>query len=238
MKMSSYGMAEIPLILTAAGASSRMGAPKGLLDYRGALWIKRQVLGFGISGGKNVILVLGNDLEKYCHSLELDIECPAAQRWGDCLVVTVVNPDRESAMFVSQQLAMTRLINEDDFRYAPAAFLQPIDVPLPAGSVLSAMSEAFCQLGGTKSAVMPQTGGHPVLLGRGFMQQLTGLDTRDPNSRLDVQLRQQKIRGEVVAVRCEDPRLKTNLNTPDDWLAYCESGLAPGMEYTERSCLN
>ena len=50
---------DFPLILLAGGRSSRMGTPKGLLDYQGHPWLVEQLRRFKAASGKRAIIVLG-----------------------------------------------------------------------------------------------------------------------------------------------------------------------------------
>ncbi|MBA4392008.1 MAG: hypothetical protein C0407_00480, partial [Desulfobacca sp.] len=54
-----------PLILLAGGKSSRMGTPKGLLDYQGNLWLFEQLSRFQAASGKRVVIVLGFHHDQY-----------------------------------------------------------------------------------------------------------------------------------------------------------------------------
>ena len=53
------------LIILAGGRSSRMGSPKGLLDYHGTPWILEQISRFNCVQNAKVYIGLGYDYEKY-----------------------------------------------------------------------------------------------------------------------------------------------------------------------------
>jgi len=53
---------DFPLILLAGGRSSRMGIPKGLLDYHGHPWLLEQLRRFKAVSGKLAVVVLRYDL--------------------------------------------------------------------------------------------------------------------------------------------------------------------------------
>ncbi len=55
---------KIPLVILAAGKSSRMGFPKGLLSYRGKKLLQHQIENFFQLGGETVVVVLGEHREK------------------------------------------------------------------------------------------------------------------------------------------------------------------------------
>ena len=54
-----------PLILLAAGKSSRMGQPKGLLKINGKSWISQQVETFASYSESEVIVVAGAEFAEY-----------------------------------------------------------------------------------------------------------------------------------------------------------------------------
>src|SRR5260221_7737993 len=73
------------LVVLAAGASTRMGSPKGLVVVGGETQIARVVGGFRRAGGARVIVVLGNGREGYegaVASLSVDVAVNAAPERG------------------------------------------------------------------------------------------------------------------------------------------------------------
>ena len=170
-----------PLILLAGGKSSRMGTPKGLLDYRGEPWLLEQLRRFKAACGKQVIVVLGFHHERYfeeitwlktagkesVHQLGLDIS-------------VVVNPNPEHGQFSSLQCAIppSLTLPRSGGRAGvevPGAFVLPVDVPGPNKDVYGRLTEA---LGVTTAAAIPRyrsRGGHPVLLSRAFLDRLTAV---------------------------------------------------------------
>ena len=92
----------------------------------------------------------------------------------------------------------------------------PIDVPLlKASEVEKIISEE-------NEVVIPnyrQKNGHPVKLAVGFWKSLLGLDPRDQNARLDVQIK--KLTSTAVSiVNVDDEKCIQNLNTPESWKAF------------------
>jgi molybdopterin-guanine dinucleotide biosynthesis protein A len=53
------------LILLAGGKSTRMGSPKGLLDYKGKQWILEQISRYKYVLNPKVYIGLGHDYENY-----------------------------------------------------------------------------------------------------------------------------------------------------------------------------
>jgi len=58
-------MKSIPLILLAAGRSSRMGTPKGLLKFKNVYWLEHQIQNYFSYGGEKVLIVLGDHCSEY-----------------------------------------------------------------------------------------------------------------------------------------------------------------------------
>lgn len=132
--------AEVAAVLTAAGLSTRMGAPKALLDWGGESLIRHQVS--QLAGCGQVIVVLGHEAEAIRKVL------PAGVR-------VVVNPDYASGR-VSSLLAGFRAIEG-----APAGVLVVgVDQPLGPGVVETLLEAA------QEAVVVPSfegRRGHPVL---------------------------------------------------------------------------
>lgn len=185
-----------PVVVLAAGRSSRMGEPKGLVVVDGRPWIVRQL---DALADRRVILVLGHDRERYLEAV------PGLGRSVD----VVTNPDPERGPFSSLQVGLSVV----DPR--KPAFVLPVDVPAALPGVWGALETA---LGQAEAAVPVQDGrgGHPVLLGPALIVRLLAR----PNAaecRLDEELRKLAQAGRVVRVPVEDPRVRLNLNAPGDW---------------------
>ena len=189
----------IPFILLAAGRSERMGRPKGLLEHRGGAWLADQVEAIRVQGAC-VVLVVGAEAEAYAS---------LAQTLG---LEVRTNPAPESGPFSSLRIGLQGL--------SGPVFVGPIDVPV--APILRKLEAAL----GNAAAVVPAhhgRGGHPVLMGPSFVQELKELNINDPESRLDVQLR----KAGALRLEIADPRILQNLNTPEAWAAFCESNPHP-----------
>lgn len=180
------------VVVLAAGRSSRMGEPKGLVSVEGRPWIVRQL---DALRAHRVVLVLGADRDRYVREVP-DLTARA---------VVVVNPDPDRGPFSSLQEGLAAA--------TPGApvFVLPVDVPAPSRPVWEALDAA---LGQTAAAAVPRfegRGGHPVLLGPAFIAHLRALPA---SARLDEELRNlQGLRNVPVT----DPRVRLNLNAPEDW---------------------
>jgi CTP:molybdopterin cytidylyltransferase MocA len=195
------------VVLLAAGRSSRMGQPKGLVQVAGRHWIDHQLRSLE---GRRVIVVLGDDRERYL------AEVPSlAQR-----VVIAVNPAPERGPFSSLQAGLACVTPETP------AFVLPVDVPAASPPVWSLLEQALTR---AWAAAIPtygddDRGGHPVLLSSRFLATLLG---RPATGRLDHELASVQ-GGEgrdpgtaqaqgVVRVPVGDPLVRLNLNAPEDW---------------------
>jgi CTP:molybdopterin cytidylyltransferase MocA len=224
-----------PLILLAGGKSSRMGIPKGLLDYRGNYWLLEQLTRFKAASGKRAIVVLGFHTEEYFDKipwlraaqtkplLQLGLEISA-----------VVNPYPEQGQFSSLLCALSmlsiknhpsakhRTSNTEGVFSISGAFILPIDVPGPTREIYKKMAVALKEEG---SVVLPRCqskGGHPVLLSPSFCSHLLSLDPVSPEARLDVQIK--ALPGDRLSiVPVTHPDISLNLNIQEDFKRYKEN---------------
>lgn len=182
-------MAAFDTVLLAAGRSSRAGAPKGLVPWRGRAWIEHQLQ--ALPG--RAIVVLGLDRDRYL------AEVPSLASRAEI----VVNPDPDRGPFSSLQLGLAAARG--------AVFVLPVDVPAPSSAVWTALADALHA--DAAVPVLGDRGGHPVLLAEPFAARLRTL--LPPDARLDEQLKHG--RANVTRVPVGDPRVGMNLNTPRDW---------------------
>jgi molybdenum cofactor cytidylyltransferase len=137
-------------IILAAGASSRMGRPKALLDYRGETFVGRLVRVLG-ERCKPVIVVLGY------HAETLREQVPA-------MATIVVNPDPSRGQLSSLQAGLAALPAEVD----GFAFI-PVDSPAVEADTVARLARAFDQRDASTLFVIPRQAGkrgHPVVAAR------------------------------------------------------------------------
>lgn len=205
-----------PLILLAAGKSSRMGSPKGLIDYSGNPWLLEQCARFRAAGGEQVILILGYHREAYFQEIPwLKDSVDQTIIRHDLEITTVVNAHPEGGQFTSLLCAISSAV----VRRAPGAWVLPVDVPGPDRKVFEALKAA---LHGPVAVAVPRyhsRGGHPVLLSASFIQALTAIPPDAPEARLDVQIHRLAPAARVY-VPVQDERVGLNLNTPLDLKGY------------------
>jgi len=191
------------VVLLAAGRSSRMGEPKGLVVVDGRPWLSCQL---DAVRDRPVVLVLGYDAERYLAAL------PGLPRAG---VVLAVNQAPERGPFSSLQTGLGCVTP------GAAAFVLPIDVPAASAEVWSALERTLASDPALEAAVpaygqgTEAGGGHPVLLAPAFVAALVD---RPVESRLDHELAASSAAGRVARVAVADPRVRLNLNAPEDWV--------------------
>ncbi len=208
----------VPLILPAAGKSSRLGSPKGLKELYGQKWFEIQCTAFQQAGGQAVFLVLGYHRDAYLDALGATAErLPVTLSIKGCQVTVLHNPQPELGPFSSLQAACRLIVKHES---SPAAFYLPIDTPAPSSEVFEMLVKA---LEPGVHAVEPRlggAGGHPVLIDRKFIQDILTLQVDHPQSRLDLLMRNARAKGEVAAVAVDDERVIMNLNDAEAWELY------------------
>ncbi len=188
-------LASLPLIILAAGKSSRMGFPKGLMPYRGKKLLQYQIEHFFSLGGKKVVVVLGEHRKRYLK------EIPAL---SNCQLV--FNDKVDLGPFYSLQLALNLLENDK------GAFLIPMDTPGANPSVWKNLSKSHQGKEWVTIPTFEERGGHPIILNQSFFKTLLSVDPQSEEARLDVQIKkltQEKIRRFSV----KDSRIRLNINS-------------------------
>ncbi len=209
---------DFPLILLAGGQSSRMGKPKGLVEYQGRPWLLEQLSRFEAASGKEAIVVLGYHQERYLERIPwLRGDWDEASVQSGLAVSVVVNKTPELGQFSSLQCAIPLLLEKD----WSGAFILPVDVPGPHREVYSRIRTAF---NNNLDVVIPQyrsKGGHPVLLSRRFLGRLASLAVADNEARLDQQIRALP-QERVAKVRVRDDQVCLNINTLKEFRAFVD----------------
>ncbi len=146
-------------IILAAGASSRMGTPKALLDYRGETFVGRLVRVLGACS-QPVIVVLGY------HADAIRQQVPGTAN-------IAINPDPSRGQLSSLQTGLAELPAEAD----GFAFI-PVDSPAVAEDTVAKLARAFEHRKPSTLFVIPrQSGkrGHPVIAARSIAAELLAL---------------------------------------------------------------
>ncbi len=143
-------------VILAAGAGTRMGGPKALLEFEGRLLVERAVEAATRGGCANVLVVLGAGADEVRRRADL-----RSAR-------IVVNEDWAEGMGSSLRAGLRALEPEsvpEPKRQADAALVLLVDQPYVGARAVSAVLDAW--RGGARLAAASYSGrrGHPVLLG-------------------------------------------------------------------------
>ena len=144
-------------LILAAGAGTRMGGPKALLEFRGRLLIERAIDAARAGGCGQVVAVLGAAAEQVRQRADL-----RGAR-------VVVNQGWNEGVGSSLRAGLAALGSEfDDAQVAPidAALVLLVDQPMVGADAVHAVLAAW--RGGARLAAASYAGqrGHPVLFGR------------------------------------------------------------------------
>lgn len=150
-------------VILAAGASSRMGTPKQLLQYRGQSLLRRAALTALEAGCQPVVVVTGAHAEQSREELRgLD-------------VLEANNPQWESGMGSSVRVGVEALVEAD--ANAAAVILMLCDQPFVTTNIVAGLVAAHRATG--SPIVASQYGesfGVPALFSRSIFAELTGLE--------------------------------------------------------------
>ena len=187
-------------IILAAGASSRMGSPKALLEYRGESFIQRLVRVLSPVCDR-VIVVLGY------HAAAIRPGIPGA-------AVVAINPAPERGQLSSLQTALAALPSD-----AEGFLFTPVDSPAVEIETVERLADEFRRRDPATLLVIPRiqtpTGpkrGHPVFAARAIAEELLALP---PTA-----MANEVIHGHIpqtVYVDVNDPGILTDI---DDREAY------------------
>lgn len=184
-------LADTTLIILAAGKSSRMGSPKGLLLYEGKTLLDHHRDSFLKTGGEKIVVVLGSFVEEYTKA------CPWLKE------SFVLNEFVEKGPFFSLQLGLLKAIN-----HSKAYFILPVDVPTSPS--IWKLCENF-----NDEVLIPtfnEKGGHPVLISKQFGNQLLNVSIDSEDARLDHQIKKVK----SIRLEINDPLIIKNFNSKND----------------------
>lgn len=189
----------IAAVLLAAGASSRMGSPKALLEFQGETLLDRQI-GLYAERCRPVVCVLGFDAGRVAAGL---------RRAEDA--VLVLNPRPERGQLSSLQCGLRALPPCD------ALFFLPVDSPGVRPGTLEKLLAAWSEAAKAPAFVIPQCRGrhgHPVLMSGAQIPAMLALPEGAPARDL-VHAR----KAETLYVEVDDARIRIDLDTPADFEA-------------------
>ncbi len=199
------------LILLAGGKSSRMGTPKGLLDYHGIPWIVAQIFRYKNIENPKVFIGLGYDYKQYFDAIpQLKQASNHSFLWNGVTIRTVINKHPENGAFSTLQVVLKEIDKE------ATVLVLPTDVPLLKNKGLHAILNA------NNTIVIPVCdgkNGHPVKLKPEFWRTLTTIDIKAKEARLDRQIKKQEP-SSVSFLNVMENSVYQNINTMNDWNNY------------------
>jgi molybdenum cofactor cytidylyltransferase len=186
-------------IVLAAGASSRMGTEKALLQYAGQSFLTGAIELLQIACDF-VVVVTGNNT---------DLLRPLIEQNSAYLVR---NWQPELGQFSSLRLGLQAVLDQG----CDTACLTLVDRPPARVSTLLELKQRFLRTSSESTwAVVPQyegKRGHPVIFGRKMIEALL---RANPNSNARDVVHQDQNRIEYVVV--DDARVELNINTPEQY---------------------
>jgi len=186
-------------IILAAGASQRMGYPKGLLAYRGRPFLAGILEASYAAGIETRVVVLGYYGDKIRKEIDL----------SDSIVVP--SEDLGAGPIGSIRAGIRAL----EGRPVDGALVWPVDRPHVPVACVTAMLDAFRDT--HQPIVVPTFGGrrgHPVLFAKSMFDELLAAPNEE-GARVVVR----RDAGRVACVEVEDSSVLDDLNTPDDYKA-------------------
>ena len=185
-------------VIPAAGASSRMGTPKALLDAGGRSFVAA-VVGSLVAGGCDPVVV---------------VTAPGspdvARRAQAAGAVVLENPEPGEGPITSLRLAIQALGDG-----VAGVALLPVDHPLVMPETVAALLEAF--RAGEAPLVLPQhegTRGHPAILARGLFPRLL-----DPGLQGGARTVVHDHLESALLVPVDDAGVVTDIDTPEAYQA-------------------
>ncbi len=159
-------MAKVPIILLAAGASSRMGQPKQLLPWGNQTLIENQIHTL-LKTGHPVHVVLGSNS---------NLVIPVIEKYD---VNIVINTDWESGMGSSISLGISEIIQK--YPDANGVLITLLDQPLITTSYIEKMLETY-QPGSQQILVSRSASGWtgvPVIFDKCYFKELSELKNQE-----------------------------------------------------------
>ncbi len=188
----------VAAVILAAGESSRMGADKALLVYRGKTFLENIIGALRHAGVRRVIVVLGHNSDLIQQSVDLSE------------VEVVVNHDYRRGQTSSLQAGLRMLAaSEPD-----GIVLCLADHPAISSDTMRNLIQHFMSTG--KPVIVPQMRGkhgHPVLVGREVFSQIAALG---PDQGADTVVHKYRNRTEFVEVA--DPGILIDVDEPESYL--------------------
>lgn len=189
-------MAGFSAILTAAGESSRMGRPKALLEWKGLTLVEYQVRSLIDAGVSEVVVVLGHRADEIAPYVE------ATE------ALSLVNAEYRLGKATSIKAGLREISGD-----AEGILVLAVDQPRTL-AIISAVLEAH-RTGNALITAPLQRGrrGHPVVFSASLRREMEGISEDRQGLREVVQAH----RGEVNEVEIDDPMVRLDINTPEEY---------------------
>ena len=210
--MDSKQTLEAHLLILAAGKSSRMGFPKGLIPFDGSFLIEAHLKNYQRAGGQGAHLVFGRNFQEYEEKmpwLSVHSSSPIPLQLS---VDWSLNTHDDLGPFSSLVLGI-RDIQKNHSKPLPL-FVQPVDMP-PVNQ--KTYSQLYRAMGKGIQACVPkknETGGHPVLLHPSFYLPLIHIKNLS-QARLDHQIKNLPSTA-IQYLTTGDDAILQNWNSPGD----------------------
>lgn len=190
----------IAAVILAAGASSRMGEPKPLLDCGGETFLDRLIAAFSTSC-RPVIAVLGHHAEDVRAGLTRASEASF-----------VLNPDPGRGMLSSLQTGLAAVPQQ-----CRGVFFHPCDMPEIQPATIHQLIEALAAAPARTLAAVPTLDakrGHPVLIRSSWIPDFLALPVESSARTL-----LESAPDAVIEVSVADPGVRRDFDTRGDYVA-------------------
>ncbi len=189
-------MPHVSAILTAAGESSRMGRPKALLPWRGATLVEHQAASLLKGGAAEVVVVLGHEHETIApHAVGDRVRC-------------VVNPHYALGKSTSIKAGLFELGPE-----VTDVMLLAVDQPRPPEIVARVVDSHVSAGALITSPRYRGRGGHPLIFSAALREELAAIAEESQGVRAVFRAHA----ANVNEVHIDDPVIRLDLNTPEDY---------------------
>jgi len=199
---------DVGIIILAGGSSTRMGFPKGLLQYQNLYWIEEQMRRLNPLKS-DIHIGLGFDFQLYLDALPFLKHCQnEAMSYQNNIVQAYINPQPQEGPF-----STLRFIIENLSKHYDKYIICPVDVPLPSLALLDKLLKPK-----DVDIVIPQyegKNGHPIVVSSKVIKEILS----SHYSRLDYLIKSYDTSALKYILTVEHD-VTFNLNTENDWKNY------------------
>jgi molybdenum cofactor cytidylyltransferase len=190
---------DFSVLVLAAGLSERMGFPKFLLKVSvSEFFIEKIINSYNELKCNQLILVVNSfDIHKF---LSLHLELPKK-------LEIVINENTELGRFHSIQTGLKNLV------FCKKVFIHNIDNPFVDKNICIGLLESMVDCDFIYPAFQGH-GGHPILINENIIADILSTEINDINFKIFLNKYKKK------TLNVNDPKILTNINTPDDYDAF------------------